>query len=73
MYTTMGFGREIGVKVIYLDHGMNIFAQGFRRSFINQKSVTYICHGMTIGIFTGQTFPIIANHLGQLLGTQRLL
>ena len=45
MYTSMGYAREMGVKVIYLDHGMNIFTQGFRRSFINQKSVTYISHG----------------------------
>ena len=57
MYTTMGFGREIGVKVIYLDHGMNIFAQGFRRSFINQKSVTYICHGYDHRHIYGSDLP----------------
>ncbi len=45
MFAAMGYGKESGHKVVYVDHGVNIFLQGLRDIFLNQPHVTYITHG----------------------------
>ena len=57
MYAAVGYAPSVGGKVIYLDHGLNMFAQGLRDGILNQRKVTYLIHGMDHRKAYGASMP----------------
>lgn len=62
MYAAIGYGKEAygkesDHKVVYVDHGLNVFLHGLRNAFLNQPHVTYITHGTDHLVAYGVDLP----------------
>lgn len=45
MYAAIGNSRESDHRVVYVDHGLNLYHQGLRNVSLNQPHVAYVTHG----------------------------